>query len=201
MNKKAQVGTIVGVILLLVVVFGAMFFIGTYNGLVSSDEGVAKSWGNVQSAYQRRADLIPNLVETVKGAKNFEQETQTKIVEMRSQAGQIQINVQNAKDIATLQSASTQMSSVLSRLMAVVEAYPDLKSNQNFLALQDEIAGTENRIKYERDLYNTAVQGYRTQVRSFPTTLIAGMFGFTADKWTTFDADVAAQTAPKISFE
>jgi len=200
MNKQGSTGGIILGAVVLVLIVGVMFFIGTYNSLVSTDESTAKSWGNVQTAYQRRADLIPNLIETVKGAKNFEQETMTKIAEMRSQAGQIQIDVSNAQDIASLQTASSQMTGVLSRLMAVVEAYPDLKSNTNFLALQDELAGTENRIKYERDLYNIAVQKYRTQVRVFPTNILAGMFGFNVDKWKTFEADVGAQKVPSVNF-
>ena len=171
---------------------------GTYNMLVGKDTAVENQWAHVQTAYQRRADLIPNLVDTVKAAKDFEQGTQTKIAELRSQAGQAKIDMGNAKDIDQLQAANTQMSSVLSRLMVIVEAYPDLKSNANFLALQDELAGTENRIKWERDNYNNGIQDYKVSVRTFPTNLIGGMFGFTPDKWKMFQADATAQNAPDV---
>src|SRR3989338_4816580 len=169
-----------------VVVILALFLIGSYNGLVGVDTTVEQKWGNVQSAYQRRADLIPNLVDTVKGARDFEQSTLTEITQLRSEAGQAQVNVQNAQDADSLQQAGTDMSSVVSRLLVIVENYPDLKSNENFLALQDELAGTENLIKYERDQYNEAVKGYKQNVRMFPTNMVAGMFGFSADKWNTF---------------
>lgn len=187
---------IVGVIILIV----AMAFTWAYNSLVAKDTMIENKWGNVMTAYQRRADLIPNLVETVKGAKNFEQETQIKIAEIRSQAGQAKAAVNNAKDIGDLQNAGMEMNSALSRLLVIVEAYPELKSNQNFLALQDELAGTENRVKYERDEYNNAVREYKTAVRSFPTNIIAGMFGFSVDKWKMFEAEKGAEKVPKVSF-
>jgi LemA protein len=171
---------------------------GTYNTLVQKDVTVENQWAHVQSAYQRRADLIPNLVDTVKEAKNFEKDTQTQIAQLRSQAGQAKIDVGSAQSIEQLQAASTQMSSVLSRLMVIVEAYPDLKSNANFLALQDEISGTENRIKWERDNYNNAVQDYKVSVRTFPTNLLASMFGFSQEKWKMFDAAPGAETAPNV---
>lgn len=201
MNNKAQAGWIALAVVVGLILITVLWVMGSYNGLVSKDENVNQKWGNVQTAYQRRADLIPNLVETVKGAKNFEQETMTKIAELRSQAGQAKIDVGNAQDVAALQAAGAQMNSVLSKLMVIVEAYPELKATQNFMALQDELAGTENRIKYERDEYNTAVKDYRVSVRRFPTNVIAGMFGFSADAHETFAADEAAQNAPKVTFE
>lgn len=200
MNNKGQAALLVLGIIIVFIVLIIMAIAGAYNGLVNKDVAAKKAWGNVQTAYQRRADLIPNLVETVKGAKNFEQQTQTKIAELRSQATQVQQQVQNAKTPTEIQAAGTQMQDVMSRLMVVVEAYPDLKSNQNFLSLQDELAGTENRIKYERDNYNAAVQDYETTVRSFPTNMLAGMYGFSADKWAMFTADQGAQNTPKVNF-
>lgn len=200
-------GTATTVLLGIVVVgilfagFIGLWVMGTYNSLVGKDTTVENQWAHVQTAYQRRADLIPNLVDTVKAAKDFEQGTQTKIAELRSQAGQAKIDMSNAKDMDQLQAANTQMSSVLSRLMVIVEAYPDLKSNANFLALQDELAGTENRIKWERDNYNNAVQDYKVSVRTFPTNMIGGMFGFTPDKWKMFQANAGAQNAPDVGAE
>ena len=184
---------IVGIVLIIGLWIG-----GTYNGLVSQQENVKAKWGNVQSAYQRRADLIPNLVDTVKGAKNFEQQTLTQITQLRSQAGQIQQTVQGAQNPGQLQDAETQMGGVLSRLMVIVEAYPDLKSNENFLSLQDELAGTENRIKTERDNYNTAVQSYNVAVRTFPSNIISGMFGFGVKE--PFAADAGADKVPTVTF-
>ena len=176
MNNKGNVWLGIGIafliVLFIVLIIGG-WIAGTYNTLVAPDTGTAQSWGNVQSAYQRRADLIPNLVETVKGARDFEKSTQTEIAQLRSQAGSIQQNVQNAKTTDELQTAGNDMNGVLSRLLVVVEAYPDLKSNQNFLSLQDELAGTENRIKFERDNYNKQVMVYQTTVRSFPTNMLA----------------------------
>lgn len=186
--------------LLLVVTIGS-WIAGTYNTLVGKDTAVENKWAFVQTAYQRRADLIPNLVDTVKEAKNFEQQTQTQIAELRSQAGQAKIDISNAKDIDQLQAANAQTSSILSKLMVIVEAYPDLKSNANFLALQDELANTENKIKWERDEYNNAVMDYKVTTRSFPTNFIAGMFGFSQDKWKMFQADATAQNAPNVGAE
>jgi len=185
------------VIVVLVLIIGG-WIAGSYNGLVSSQEGVDAKWANVQSAYQRRADLIPNLVATVQGMKNFEQDTLTQITQLRSEAGQAKINVDGATSPAQLQSAMGSMDSVLSRLLVVVEKYPDLKSGENFLSLQDELAGTENRIKVERDIYNAAVKTYNVNVRRFPTNIIASMFGF--DKRTMFEADSGSENAPKVAF-
>lgn len=204
MNKNGNTLAIIGITLLVIFVFIMMIFfwvMGSYNGLVAQDEQTRQYWGNVQTAYQRRADLIPNLVETVKGAKNFEQETLTKIAELRSQAGQAQTKVNTATTPEQLSAANSEMSGVLSRLMVIVEAYPELKSNQNFLALQDELAGSENRVKWERDKYNEEVAKYGIKVRSFPTNVVAGMFGFSYDKWKTFSADPGADKVPQVSFE
>lgn len=194
-NRKAQLS---GVLIALIVIIALIFFVilwavGIYNALVQKDVAVEKAWGNVQTAYQRRVDLIPNLVETVKGVVKFEQDTQTKIAALRS-------GINSARNPDELQAAGNQVNSYIRGLNINVEAYPDLKSNQNFLALQDELAGTENRIKWERDNFNGAVQSYKTSVRSFPTNFIAGMYGFNLDKWNMFKAEEGAQNAPKVNF-
>jgi LemA protein len=191
---------LIGIVIVCIICAGfvGLALVGTYNSLVGKDTTVENQWAHVQTAYQRRADLIPNLVDSVKAAKDFEQQTQTQIAQLRSQAGQAKIDMGNAKDVEQLQAANSQMSSVLSRLMVIVEAYPDLKSNANFLALQDEIAGTENRVKWERDNYNNAVQDYKVSTRTFPTNMIAGMFGFSPDKWNMFQADAGAEKAPDV---
>ena len=191
---------LVGIVILGILAVGlvGLWVIGTYNSLVGKDTNTENMWAKVQTAYQRRADLIPNLVDTVKEAKNFEKDTQTEIAQMRSQAGQAKIDMSNAKDVEQLQAANSQMSSVLARLMVVVEAYPDLKSNANFLALQDEIAGTENRVKWERDEYNNAVKDYKLAVRTFPTNIMAGMFGFSQEKWKMFQSEAGAEKAPDV---
>jgi LemA protein len=190
---------IVAAIILGAVVLG-LFVVGTQRDLVNKDNTVEQKWGNVQTAYQRRADLIPNLVATVQGAATFEKGTQTEIAAMRSQAGQIKTQMYNAQNAEELQAADQSMGNVLSRLMLVVEAYPELKSNENFLNLQGQLEGTENRIKYERDEYNAAVKDYKNTVQMIPTTWVAGMFGFNSDKWKTFKATDEAQTAPTVTF-
>jgi LemA protein len=195
MKNKAQLS---GVLIAVIVVIALIFFIvlwaiGAYNGLVQKDVAVEKAWGNVQTAYQRRVDLIPNLVETVKGEVKFEQDTQTKIAALRS-------GIASATNPTELSAAGAQVNDFIRGINVNVEAYPDLKASQNFLALKDELAGTENRIKWERDNFNAAVQSYKTSVRSFPTNFIAGMYGFVLDKWKMFEADEGAQNAPKVNF-
>lgn len=203
LDNKGQVVNvlaIIGIVLVVLVVIGIFVVVGYYNSFVSKDVAVTNAWAKVQTAYQRRADLIPNLVDTVKGYKDYEQATLTKIVELRSQAGQVQQNVQAAKTPGELLAAQGEMSSVLSRLLVIVEAYPDLKASANFLSLQDELAGTENRVKFERDNYNDAVKVYQTAVRKIPGALFAGIFGFSADKHKMFEAVPGAETAPKVAF-
>lgn len=187
---------VAGAIVLLII----FSVIGMYNGIVAKDVAVDKAWANVQSTYQRRADLIPNLVDTVKGAKNFEQQTLTQITQLRGEAVSASAKVQAATSADQITSANGEVSSVLSRLLVIVEAYPDIKSTQNFLALQDEIAGTENRINFARDNYNTAVQQYQVAVRTFPGNIAAGVFGFSADRHKPFAADQGAEKAPKVNF-
>jgi len=191
-----------GIVLLvfLLVVFTA---IGTYNGLVRSSTGVDGKWANVQAQYQRRADLIPNLVNTVSGAANFEKSTLIAITEARASVGQVKIDPNQApsdpEQLAKYQQAQGQISSALSRLLVVSERYPELKANSNFRDLQAELAGTENRINFARTDFNDAVQAYNTKVKSFPTVLVAGVLGFSPKPY--FQADQGAQNAPKVNFD
>ncbi len=188
-----------------IVILGALLLFGGcacngYNGLVTQDESVKKAWNNVESEYQRRNDLIPNLVNTVKGAANFEQETLTQLMEARAKATSINLNAEDLtpEKIAQYQQAQAQVSQGLGRLLAVVENYPDLKANQNFRDLQAQLEGTENRIKVARNDFNAAVQDYNVRVRSFPMNLLAGMFGFKAKEG--FQADPGAEKAPDVKF-
>lgn len=196
MNKKGNILVGMGVALAVIFVIGLVlvgWVAGTYNTLVTKDTETARAWGNVETALQRRADLIPNLVEVVKGVANFEKSTYIAVTEARTKW----LNAQTQDEKIQ---ASNELDGALSRLLVTVENYPQLKANQNFLALQDELAGTENRIKWERDNYNTAVMDYQTNVRIFPANMIAGMFGFYPDKWKTFKADTGAENAPKVNF-
>jgi LemA protein len=190
-KKKLSKGWIVAIVVIAVIVIIILSGVGMYNNLVRSDVKVDTAWGQVQTVYQRRADLIPNLVETVKGAKNFEQQTLIAITEARSAWT-------NAKTPEDQVAAANGMESALSRLMVVVENYPELKSNANFLALQDELANTENKIAVERGRYNTAVQDFNTRVRVFPTNVVAGMFGF--EKRTFFQSAPGAENTPPVKF-
>ncbi len=171
-----------------------------YNQLVEQDEAIAQQWGLVENSYQRRADLIPNLVNTVKGYADFEKETLTGVIEARSKATGINIDPSNLNPeaIQNFQAAQDKLSGALSRLMVVVERYPDLKANQNFLELQAQLEGTENRISFERKKFNDSVGTYNTSVRKFPRTIIARMFGF--DKKGYFEAESGAEKAPEVSF-
>ena len=188
------------IILAVVVILGAMGCSG-YNGLVKQDETVKNTWNNVQSSYQRRADLIPNLVNTVKGEANFEQQTLIQTVEARyKNLNSVKVDPANltTENIAKFQAAQSEMSSALSRLMVVVENYPNLKANEGFRALQVELAGTENRINVARNDFNGAVNTYNTKVRSFPMNFFSGMFGFKVKEG--FKADEGAQKAPEVKF-
>ncbi len=188
---------IVIVILLLV---GGMFGCSSYNGLVQKDENVNEEWAKVQSQYQRRADLIPNLVNTVKGAADFERGTLTDVIEARAKATSTQVNVDDLspENIQKFQAAQDQLSGALSRLLVSVERYPDLKANQNFLELQAQLEGTENRITVARNDFNAVVNEYNQSVRTFPNAIFAGMFGF--DRKGFFEASQAAQNAPTVTF-
>lgn len=197
MNKKLLIT--LGIIVLLVIVFYS-FFAGRYNEMVTRNELVNRHWADVETAYQRRADLIPNLVNTVKGYADFEQETLTQVIEARSKATAVNVNANDldANAIAQFQQAQEGLSSALSRLMVVVERYPDLKANQNFLQLQAQLEGTENRISVERRKFNEATRDYNTYIGLFPQSLLAGMYGF--DKKGYFEAEAGAEQAPEVQF-
>ncbi len=191
MKKSAIVGIVIGALLLLFVVKG----VGSYNGLVTMDEDVDAQWAQVENVYQRRMDLIPNLVNTVKGYAAHEQETLQAVVEARAKATQTNVNADN---IAQFQENQSALSSALSKLMVVVEKYPDLKANQNFMQLQSQLEGTENRIATERRRYNEACKAFNAKVRKFPTVIIANMAGFDAKEY--FEADKEAAKAPEVNF-
>jgi LemA protein len=171
-----------------------------YNKLVGYDESVKKAWNNVQSDYQQRADLVPNLVNTVKGAANFEQTTLTKVIEARAKATSVNINADNLtpEKMQQYEQAQNQLGSALRGLIVTVERYPDLKANQNFLQLQGQLEGIENGIRNSRNNFNSAVNDYNVQVRTFPNNLFAGMFGFRAKQG--FQADPGSQKAPNVQF-
>jgi len=172
----------------------------SYNGFVNKDTAVEQAWGNVQSAYQRRADLVPNLVETVKGAANFEQSTLTGVAEARAKATSIQVDPTNLtpEKMAEFQQAQTGLSQAIGRLLMVTENYPELRATESFKELQAQLEGTENRIKVERDKFNATVAEYNNAVRRFPANFWAGIFGF--DRKAPFEADQGAQNAPKVQF-
>ncbi|MEI6059605.1 MAG: LemA family protein [Bacteroidota bacterium] len=189
-----------GIILLGIIMF--MSVSGTYNKLVISEENVNKKWADVQGAYQRRADLIPNLVSTVKGYAKFEQETLIKVVEQRASATKPTINLDatklDANTLAQFQKTQDALGSALSRLLVTVEKYPDLKANEDFKKLMDQLEGTENRINVERRNFNEAVQLFNSQLRSFPTNIFAGIFGFSKKPY--FQAQAGSEEAPKVQF-
>ncbi|MBS1655757.1 MAG: LemA family protein [Bacteroidetes bacterium] len=189
------------IILGLILILG-VWGCGGYNGLVKQDETVKNKWNNVQSAYQRRADLIPNLVNTVKGEANFEQQTLIQTVEARyKDLNSVKVDPSNLtpENIAKFQQAQGEMSSALSRLMVVVENYPNLKTNEGFRAVQAELAGTENRINVARNDFNDAINTYNTKVRSFPMNMLSGIFGFHVKEG--FKADEGANKAPVVNFD
>lgn len=191
--------------LVLIVIIAAVLLLGgcgcgQYNGLVQQDEVVKNAWNNVQSDYQRRADLIPNLVNTVKGEANFEQTTLTKVIEARASATQMKVDADDLtpEKLQQFQATQGQLSQALGRLLVVSEQYPNLRANDAFRGLQAQLEGTENRIKVARNDYNAAVQTYNTQVRKFPTNLFAGMMGF--KQRAGFTADAGAEKAPEVKF-
>jgi len=191
MNKGLKTLLIIVGIIILIIVIPYSYIKGTYNSLVTMDESVKGAWAQVENQLQRRYDLIPNYVETVKGYAAHEKEVFVKVTEARSKvagAGNIDEKIQ----------ANNQLSSALSRLLVVVERYPELKANTNFIRLQDELAGTENRIAVERRRFNETVKVYNIKIRTFPTNIIAGMFGF--EKATFFEVPKERQEAPKVKF-
>ncbi len=202
MSRGVKVGCLVVSIGLVILLLGGYAWIkNMYNGFVTLDESVNQTWAQVQNVYQRRFDLIPNLVETVKGYAKHEQQTFTAVTEARSKVGgvtQLRAEDLTPENLAKFQQAQAGLSGALQRLMVVVERYPDLKANQNFIQLQDELAGTENRIAVERKRFNEAVQAYNRTIRQFPQKIFAGMFGFMPKPY--FEADQQAQQAPKVEF-
>jgi LemA protein len=186
---------VVGIVVILI-----MMSVGSYNRLVTAEENVTGAWSQVENVYQRRADLIPNLVNTVKGYADFEQTTLTQVIEARSKATGVNVNANELDEnsIQQFQQAQQGLSSALSRLMVVVERYPDLKANQNFMDLQSQLEGTENRIAVERRNFNQTAQSYNTQIKRFPTNIMAGMFGF--ERKAYFEADQGAEQAPEVQF-
>ena len=191
MGKGLKIFLVILGILLLMVFAGYSFLKGTYNTLVTMDEGVKGAWAQVENQLQRRYDLIPNYVETVKGYAKHEKEVFVQVTEARSKVG-------GATTVSDKMQANNQLTSALSRLLLVVERYPELKANTNFIRLQDELAGTENRIAVERRRFNETVKIYNIKVRSFPTNILAGMFGF--EKATFFEVPKERQEAPKVKF-
>jgi len=190
----------------IIIVLGLILLLGGcgcsgYNTMVSQDQNVKGKWGNVQSEYQRRSDLIPNLVSTVQGAADFEKSTLTDVINARAKATSTTIDPTNLtpESIAKFQQAQGELSGALSRLLVSVERYPDLKANQNFRDLQAQLEGTENRIKVARNDFNTSVQTFNTTVKSFPNNIFAGMFGFKEKGY--FAADPGADKAPTVDFK
>ncbi|OOR98175.1 LemA family protein [Haemophilus paracuniculus] len=187
-------------IIAVVAIFGGITLKNSYNELVKAEEDINSVWANVESAYQRRADLIPNLVNTVKGQANFEKETLTSVMEARAKATQTTIDPSNAteEEMAKFQQAQQGVNSALARLLVSVEKYPELKAHEGFLNLQAQLEGTENRINVERNIFNGAVKEYNKQVRQFPTSLAAKILGFKAKP--QFKADAGAEKAPTVNF-
>ena len=198
MRSKGAIGLL---ILLLVIGFAGCAGCGTYNTLVDQDEAVKQSWADVETQYQRRADLIPNLVNTVRGAADFEQETLESVTEARARATSINVTADDLDDpekIRQFQQAQSALSQSLGRLLAVAENYPELRATEAFRDLQAQLEGTENRINTARTRYNGAVRQYNTAVRQFPAAIFAGVFGF--DDRTPFEADEGAEEAPTVDF-
>ncbi len=200
-NKGLLIGCGTGAFIVIVIAILVLWGIGTYNKLVSLNEGVNQAWSQVENVYQRRADLIPNLVATVKGVANFEKETYMAVTEARAKVGQIKLSADQLSDpeaFQKFQQAQEGLGSALSRLLVVAENYPQLKANENFLTLQAQLEGTENRITVERQKFNQIVQSYNTTTKKFPANFIAGMTGFKEKQY--FKAQEGAEQAPKVQF-
>lgn len=187
-------------IIAIIVLAGYAWLKGSYNSMVTKDEEVKTAWSQVENQYQRRMDLIPNLVNTVKGYATHERQTLEGVVNARAQATQTVIDPSNLNEqtLKQFQAAQGELTNALSRLMIILERYPDLKANQNFLELQAQLEGTENRISVERKRFNEAARSYNTYIRSFPRNILAGMFGFQPKPY--FTADAGAEKAPKVEF-
>ena len=188
------------IITIVVIVLVALWGISSYNGLVGMDENVSNKWANVETQYQRRSDLIPNLVNTVKGYAKHESQTLEAVMAARSQATQVKIDPSNCtpQQLAAYQKAQGDVTTALGKLLAITENYPDLKANQNFLELQSQLEGTENRINVARKDFNDVAKEYNKTIRKFPKNIIAGMCGF--EKHNYFEAEAGAEKAPKVEF-
>ena len=197
MNIKKHLGWIIPAIIVVIIIFWG---IGGYNGMVSLDEGVQNKWADVETQYQRRADLIPNLVNTVKGYAAHESQTLENVVKARSEASSVKVDPQNItpEKLAEYQKAQSGVSSALGRLMVIVEDDPELKANEKFVELQSQLEGTENRINTARRDFNEAAKGFNTEIRRFPKNILAGMFGF--EKKAYFEAEKGAEKAPEVQF-
>lgn len=200
MKRGCLISLIIAGILIVVVIGIVSWGTGIYNNMVTMNEGVTSQWGNVETQYQRRSDLIPNFVNTVKGAANFEQSTLTQVIEARAKATSVTIDPTNMtqENMQQFQEAQGQVSSALSRLMVVVEKYPELRATQNFRDLQIELEGTENRISVERRKFNEVAQLYNTYIRRFPQSFLSGMFGFQPKPY--FEAEAGSEKAPQVQF-
>ncbi|HMN49883.1 MAG TPA: LemA family protein [Ignavibacteriaceae bacterium] len=200
-NKGMMIGCAIGGVILLLVALIATYLIILNNNLVDLEQGVVKQWAQVENQYQRRADLIPNLVNTVKGYANFEKEVLTKVTEARAKVSQFNVTPEVLNDpqaFAKFQSLQGELSGALSRLLVTVENYPELKANEGFLQLQAQLEGTENRISVERKKFNETVQQYNTTIKKFPASFLAGMLGFKEKQY--FTAIAGAENAPKVEF-
>jgi len=200
MKKGCLISIIVAAFLALIVIAAVLWGAKVYNNMVTMRESVTSQWGNVETQYQRRSDLIPNFVNTVKGAANFEQSTLTQVIEARAKATSVTIDPANmtAENMQQFQQAQGQVTSALSRLMVVVEQYPELRATQNFRDLQVELEGTENRISTERRKFNEVALSYNTYIKRFPQNMLSGMFGFSVKPY--FEADAGAEKAPEVKF-
>ncbi|MDP3928258.1 MAG: LemA family protein [Bacteroidota bacterium] len=197
MKRSNIILLVIGAALLLLVFNGC----GSYNNMVTKQEATSSAWAQVENVYQRRLDLIPNLVNTVKGVANFEQKTLTDVINARASATQMKVDASklSPEQLQKFQASQGELSQALGRLMVVAEQYPQLKATQNFLELQSQLEGTENRIAVERGKFNDIVKDYNSYIRKFPQVLYAGIFGF--DKKGYFEADKGAEKAPEVSFE
>ncbi|MFC2086644.1 LemA family protein [Bacteroidota bacterium] len=197
--RKNRKWIIIGIILIfLLIIYSSVR--NTYNQMVALSESVEKQWSDVENQFQRRADLIPNLVNTVKGYADFEQETLTEVIEARSKATSVNINPENltSESLQQFQQVQAGLSGALSRLLVVIERYPDLKANQNFLELQAQLEGTENRISVERRKFNESTRAYNTYIKQFPKNIYAGIFNFDARPY--FEAEQGSEVTPKVEF-
>lgn len=196
LSKKTWV--IIGVVVIIILCL--LSFIRPYNQMIKKEEACSQAWSNVENVYQRRLDLIPNLVKTVKGAADFEKKTLEAVVEARAKATSVQVDASNLNEesIAQFQAAQDQLSSALSRMLVTIERYPELKANENFKELQAQLEGTENRIAVERNNFNQTVNDYNSYIRQFPHNIVAGMFNF--DKKGYFKASAGAENAPSVEF-